>query len=385
MSAQSLSKIDNQVYFKLRKRLDQLPIGYPKTESGVEIRILKHLFTPQEAAIAIDLSYLPETADTIYMRIKKRNIVNSKTDLENILENMAKKGSIVQHITRKGIKIYSIIMLAIGMFEFQVNKLNKSFIQDFQQYLDEAFRDEVLKSDPQQLRPVPTEHSVLRDLPILPYDDIRKIVENLEEQILVANCVCKQGHDVIGKPCKVTDRREWCIIIGSAAKNFHDLGWGRYIDKNELSEILALAEKEGLVVQPSNSQKPFCICLCCGCCCEVLTSAKPLDNPAQYFSSNYYAVVNEDECIGCGICVKRCQMDAITLIEKKAHVDLTRCIGCGLCTSTCKPQAIQLKHKEHTKEPPVNPTQLYLNMFRNRVGNAKMVLMLIKRLLGKKI
>lgn len=91
MSAQSLSKIDNQVYFKLRKRLDQLPIGYPKTESGVEIRILKHLFTPQEAAIAIDLSYLPETADTIYMRIKKRNIVNSKTDLENILENMAKK------------------------------------------------------------------------------------------------------------------------------------------------------------------------------------------------------------------------------------------------------------------------------------------------------
>ena len=42
----------NQTYRDLQKHLDELPIGFPPTESGVEIRILKHLFTPEEAEIA---------------------------------------------------------------------------------------------------------------------------------------------------------------------------------------------------------------------------------------------------------------------------------------------------------------------------------------------
>ncbi len=371
------------IYYKLQKRLDKLPIGYPKTESGVEIRILQHLFTPEEAQLAIEISFLPETLPFLYKRTKR--FVDSPADLESKLDKMAEKGSIVLHVSRSGVKLYSIIMLAIGMFEFQVDKLSKEFFQDFIQYLDEAFRDEVLKGIPPQLRPVPTEHSVLRDFPVLPYDDIRKIVDGLKGPILVANCICKQGHDLIGHSCKVTDKREWCIIIGGAAKNYEDMGWGRYIDKKELMEILTEAEKAGLVVQPSNSLDPFCICLCCGCCCEILTSAKPLDNPAQYFSSNYIAVVNEEECIGCGICVDRCQMDAVTLIDGISHVDLTRCIGCGLCTTNCEPQAMQLEHKEQTVKPPENAVKLYMNMLRNRVGNAQMLIMLAKRLFRMKI
>jgi hypothetical protein len=38
-----------EIYRKLQKHLDTLPIGFPPTESGVEIRILKHLFTPKQA------------------------------------------------------------------------------------------------------------------------------------------------------------------------------------------------------------------------------------------------------------------------------------------------------------------------------------------------
>ena len=38
------------VYEKVRERLDQFPQGFPKTESGVELEILKSLFSPEEAA-----------------------------------------------------------------------------------------------------------------------------------------------------------------------------------------------------------------------------------------------------------------------------------------------------------------------------------------------
>ena len=37
------------VYENLRAHLDRLPAGFPRTPTGLEIRILKRLFTPDEA------------------------------------------------------------------------------------------------------------------------------------------------------------------------------------------------------------------------------------------------------------------------------------------------------------------------------------------------
>jgi ferredoxin len=372
-----------KIYRKLQRRLDKLPIGFPATDSGVEIRILKHLFTPLEAEIAIELNFLPERCETIYKRTKK--IVGTITQLEQQLDMMAEKGAIIRHTTRKGIQIYSLAVLVIGMFEFQVNKLTKEFYHDFIEYLDGPFRDEFFNKELPQLRPVPTQGSILPDFPILPYDDIRKIVSNLKGPILAANCICKQGQDLLGKPCKMTDMREVCIVLGNQAKNYHDLGWGKYISKEDLDTILEKAEKDCLVVQPSNFKYPFNICLCCGDCCEILTAAKKLENPASYFTANYFVEVDPAICIGCGICAKRCQMEAITIIDKKSHIDLSRCIGCGLCVPTCKPQAITLQVKEQTIEPPENMGEFYMNLMRQRFGNVKMLIMLTKRLFKMKV
>ena len=41
------------VYVRLRDHLDTLPIGMPKTESNVEVEILRDLFSPDEAEIAL--------------------------------------------------------------------------------------------------------------------------------------------------------------------------------------------------------------------------------------------------------------------------------------------------------------------------------------------
>jgi hypothetical protein len=44
------------VYRRLQRHLDELPVGYPATASGVELRILERLFTPEEAEVALALS-----------------------------------------------------------------------------------------------------------------------------------------------------------------------------------------------------------------------------------------------------------------------------------------------------------------------------------------
>ena len=63
---------ETDIYRNLQEYLDELPIGFPATESGVEIRILKHLFTPEEAEIALNLIFGYEPVGLIHKRFKKR-------------------------------------------------------------------------------------------------------------------------------------------------------------------------------------------------------------------------------------------------------------------------------------------------------------------------
>ncbi len=51
-----------KIYKKLARHLDNLPGGFPPTDSGVELRILKRLFTEEEAELAIRLTLIPEEA-----------------------------------------------------------------------------------------------------------------------------------------------------------------------------------------------------------------------------------------------------------------------------------------------------------------------------------
>ncbi|MHC1631742.1 MAG: 4Fe-4S binding protein [Methanotrichaceae archaeon] len=58
------------------------------------------------------------------------------------------------------------------------------------------------------------------------------------------------------------------------------------------------------------------------------------------------AVVDRDECVGCGTCVEVCEQEAITLGDDEiAVVDPEKCTECGTCVDECPSEAIHIEEE----------------------------------------
>ena len=113
-----MNDTNNDIYRKLQEHMNSMPVGFPATESGVEIRILKHLFTPEQAKIALQLKFQPISLKKIYRRFRKSGI--TLEGLEKKLDEMFFKGLINRGISNLGDieeKYYANAALAIGIYE----------------------------------------------------------------------------------------------------------------------------------------------------------------------------------------------------------------------------------------------------------------------------
>jgi len=361
-----IKDIPQDIYRKLQQHLDTLPIGYPPTESGTDLKILKFIFTPEEALIGINLRLIPEPLKTIYRRLKKYGITLEQ--LKIVLKKMYKNGAInLKRVEgEKGEEIYyHNAFLAVGMYEYQLHRMDAEFYETFEQYMDEVFRDEVASTKINQLRTIPVEQSITPEHDIATFDELKNLIENAN-RIAVQDCVCRQGKDLLGKPCKQSDLREVCFVLDSSVQHILDNEKGREISKKEALEIFKKIQEAGLIIQPGNALSPNFICSCCGCCCDMITNIKKLDRPADMMHSNFYAEVDVESCIGCGTCEQHCQLDAISIEDGIAVVSKDLCIGCGNCTTTCTEEAIMLKKKGEEFIPVKSKTELYLKIMHKK-------------------
>jgi NAD-dependent dihydropyrimidine dehydrogenase PreA subunit len=358
----------DDVYRRLAREIDKMPVPFTRTVSGVELKILKHLFTPEEAEVALNLNILPETLDRIHKRAKKNGITLTGEALESLLNNLVEKGAISGGRSRKKGKLYSLAQLAVGMFEYQIDRLTPGFVEDFEQYVKEQFHRDLLHAKTQQMRTIPVSRSVTPDLHVEPYNDIRAYVRNFKSDISVANCVCRQATDVTGGACRHSDMRETCLQFGSAARWCIEKGVGRAITKEEALAILDRAEEAGFILQPQNAQAPRFLCCCCVDCCHALKVMNMHPRPAELFTSNYHVTVDPSLCTGCALCVERCGMKALNMVQETTAVNLDRCIGCGVCTIACPTEALRLQKKDRLHVPPKTQSDLYKNIMMERFG-----------------
>ena len=350
---------NDQVYTKLQKHLDNQAVGFPATKTGVEIRILKHIFTSEEAKIASFLSYKFEPLKIIYSRVE--HLVESPEELEKILDRIQKKGGIEFKI-KNDKKHYCNAPLVIGMYEFQLDRLTPEFIKDFNDYTsDKNFGIEFLSTELPQMRTIPVAKSINLQHNVSTFDEVTTLLQQAEEPFVIIECICRKKKSIEGKSCKVTDRKETCLAIGGMAQMTLANDVGRKITRDEAMSIIEQNQKERLVLQPSNTEMAEFICSCCGCCCGMLDLHKNLPKPLDFWATNFHAVVDKNTCEGCGVCEESCQVDAVNVSEKEQYavVNLDRCLGCGVCVSNCPIESISLLKKPTEVVPPRTREELF--------------------------
>ncbi len=348
------------IYRQVQERLDMYSVGFPATESGIEIDILKYLFTKEDAAMLLALSHKLESPEEVAQRINQP-VENTAA----LLEDMAERGLIFRVQKNEG-KKYGAIAFVHGIFEFQVKDIKPDLAKMIGQYFDEAFDSAMAKSAEYFLRVIPVNRSVDVTHNVANYDDAVQILKS-KDKIVLADCICRKRAQVIDEGCG--KQMEACFMFGSMGQYYIDKDMGREISIEEAIEVLEKCHEDGLVTQPATTQNPAGMCNCCGDCCGVLRAIKQNPEPASMVFSNRIITADRDECIGCEECLERCQMEALALGEDGLiEVFPKRCIGCGLCVTTCPTEVLSLidKPEKEMRLPPETMGEQMMEMAKKR-------------------
>lgn len=346
--------MNENIYQNLANVLDTLPNGFPATDSGVEIRLLKKIFRPKDADLFCDLRLDLETAEQVSERTGR-----TLEGLEEHLSEMMKRGQIFG-IDLGGVKMFKMLPWVFGIYEFQHPHMDRELAEMCKEY-DKVFSKEFYTKKPQLMQVIPIEKEIPNQQQALHYEQVSNIIEN-SQSFAVFDCVCKKEKHLLDEGCDKP--LEICTAYAPIPGVFDGLDHYRSISKFDAYELLDKAEEAGLVHLTWNVESGhFFICNCCGCCCGVLRAINESGISASEVINSYYlAEINPDECTLCGTCKdERCQVNAIEEGKDAYRIIREKCIGCGLCVTTCPVEAISLirKQPEEIVPPPKSEMEWY--------------------------
>ena len=345
--------------------------GTPLPVNDTLIKLLKYFIMEDE--LDFIFSFREKKSQT--MEQLKLSSGLSEEEINKKVKDLAKRGVIFNQPNSKGIMVFRLLpLINVGTFEYtfmnkiEKNERNKEISALFDQLFGELEKMVQQNYDalvPHLLNIPPVDRTVPvfdnkpknEKIKIIVNEDVgtsadkivstKKVEEIIQkfDEIAVGHCFCRHHKDMSGTPCKQTDERENCFTFGKSAKFTSEQGFARIISKDEALKILKRAEDAGLVHKAfhpnfDTSKDETSICNCCLCCCanSVENMIAPIVN-----ATNFLSTVNDDLCVGCGTCVKKCHTHAAYLNDdKKARRKEDLCIGCGVCAHFCPKNAISM-------------------------------------------
>jgi electron transport complex protein RnfB len=337
--------METEIYRRLAERLDAIPNGFPKTSSGVELRLLVKIFTPQEACLGAVMRLHREPASEIAARAGVDPLQAYKT-----LKGMARKG-LVRIKKGQGELCFGLMPFVVGFYEEQLPRLDQEMAELVEQYLAEMHTLGASQG-PSVHRVIPVGEAVPFQLEVYAHEQASALLEGAQSWG-VRDCICRVQQKLVGKGCERPV--EACLVFAPVENAFRDDQTIRPLSKESAFEILQQAETAGLVHTTGNYRDGhYYICNCCPCCCGVLRGLTEFDIPNALASSGFYSSVDDQICSGCGDCLERCHFGALSLSGDICQVEVARCVGCGLCASACSTGALQLVRRSDYAPPPAD-------------------------------
>ncbi|GAB4541696.1 MAG: 4Fe-4S binding protein [Anaerolineae bacterium] len=328
--------MSEDIYRRLAQRLNDIPNGFPATESGVELRLLAKIFTPEEARLAGVMRLTCEPAADIGPRAGVEPGAASRT-----LKEMARKG-LIRVKKGEGQITFGLMPFVVGIYEEQLPRMDGELAELFEAYYRET-QAGITRDRPALHRVIPVEKAIPFDVEIFAYEQAFEMLDGARAWG-VRDCICRVQQRLVGKGCH--HPIENCLMFAPVEGAFDHSRTTRPITKEEALRILREAEEAGLIHSAANYRdRHYYLCNCCTCCCGVMRGMVEFGVPSAIARSGFHAVVDDDLCTGCGNCVERCQFKAPRVPEYTCVVDYARCVGCGQCTMVCPSGAIHLERR----------------------------------------
>ena len=192
----------------------------------------------------------------------------------------------------------------------------------------------------------------------LPIELAKAAVKNATFVAGMDTCLCRESNGCKDYPIDIA-----CLMFGDLGRTVVRHGIGKELTYEEACARIDRAASLGLPAQAvwidieqfiwgvknEDMDKFLEICFCCPCCCVGMQLARNASEKerVRFHPVGWTAVPDRTKCVGCGKCVNiknGCPVEAISIGEDgKVVINQEACLGCGICAKACSLGAIEIK------------------------------------------